>query len=339
MRYTRLLAALLMVGTSGAIAEPPTDQAKLMNAPLSEYRDNIRTGASKDGIPSIDDPVFQDAEAADAFLDDNDRVIGIYINGEARAYPQRILVWHEIVNDTVAGDPVSVTYCPLTGTGLGFHRNGVEFGVSGKLLNSNLVMYDRETESRWPQILAAGISGPLAGEGLREFRTVFTEWGRWKERYPDTRVLSTDTGIMRNYQQDPYGNYNPVNGYYAPDSSRMFPVMNDSDRYPPKQEVLGFRGRDHAVAVDLGTLRDAGVIERRIDGTRYVIIHDPGLDTGWVYRGDAAIDPGAIDFGPEGPRFDGRNEMEPVNAFRAMWFAWAAFYPDTAVIDDATGET
>ena len=87
------------------------------------------------------------------------------------------------------------------------------------------------------------------------------------------------------------------------------------------------------------TLRDSGVIERRIDGTRYVIIHDPGLDTGWVYRGDAAIDPDAIDFGPDGPRFDGRNEMEPVNAFRAMWFAWAAFYPDTAVIDDDPGAT
>ena len=339
MRYTILLAALFMAGTAEAIAAPPTGETKLMHAPLSEYRDNIRTGAAKDGIPSIDDPVFQDADAADAFLDDNDRIIGVYINGEARAYPQRILVWHEIVNDTVGGEPLSVTYCPLTGTGLGFHRNGVEFGVSGKLLNNNLVMYDRSTESRYPQILAAGISGPMAGEGLREFRTVFTEWGRWKKRHPDTRVLSTDTGIMRNYQQDPYGDYNPISGYYEPDSRRMFPVMNESDRYPPKREVLGFRGRDHAVAVDIRTLRDAGVIERRIDGTRYVIIHDPGLDTGWVYRGDVAIDSDAIDFGPDGPRFDGRNEMEAVNAFRAMWFAWAAFYPDPAMIDDATGET
>ncbi|MFW5970148.1 MAG: DUF3179 domain-containing protein [Halofilum sp. (in: g-proteobacteria)] len=336
MRHMILMVAFILTGT--AAAQPPTNQANLMAAEPSVYREHIRTGASKDGIPSIDAPVFQNAEDANAFLDDRDRVIGLYMNGEARAYPQRILVWHEIVNDTVDGDPVSITYCPLTGTGLGFHRNDSEFGVSGKLLNSNLVMYDRTTESRYPQILAAGISGPMAGKGLREFRTVFTEWGRWKERHPDTRVLSTDTGIMRNYQEDPYGDYNPISGYYEPDSRRMFPVMNESDRYPAKHEVLGFRDRDHAVAVDLGTLRDAGVIERRIDGKRYVVIHDPGLDTGWVYRGDAEIDTGSIDFGPDGPRFDGRDGLEPVNAFRAMWFAWAAFYPDTTVIDDGSGD-
>ena len=337
MRHMILLAALIINGVSGVLAQPPVGEPNLMAAALSQYRDSIRTGASKDGIPSIDDPVFIDVEAANAFLDDSDRVIGIYINGEARAYPQRILVWHEIVNDRVDGDPVSITYCPLTGTGIGFHRNDTEFGVSGKLLNSNLVMYDRATESRYPQILAAGISGPMAGRGLEEFRTVFTEWGRWKARHPDTRVLSTDTGIMRNYRQDPYGDYNPISGYYAPDSRRMFPVMNESDRYPTKKEVLGFRDQDRAVAVDLDTLRGAGVIERRIDDERYIVIHDPGLDTGWVYRGNAEVDTAAVEFGPEGPRFEGRQRLEPVNAFRAMWFAWAAFYPDTAVIDDEPG--
>lgn len=338
MRHMTLLTALIVTGTSAALAQPPAAEPGLMHASLAEYRDNIRTGAAKDGIPSIDDPVFQGVKAADAFLDDKDRVIGVYINGEARAYPQRILVWHEIVNDRVDGDPVSITYCPLTGTGLGFHRNGTEFGVSGKLLNSNLVMYDRATGSRYPQILAAGISGPMAGKGLRELRTVFTEWGRWKERHPDTRVLSTDTGIMRNYQQDPYGDYNPISGYYVPDARRMFPVMNESERYRPKREILGFRGQNKAVAVELDTLRDAGVIKRRIDGEHYIVVHDPGLNTGWVYRGDAEIEADSIEFGPEGPRFDARKDLTPVNAFRAMWFAWAAFYPDTAVIDNGAGE-
>jgi hypothetical protein len=337
MRHKILLMALITGLAPIAGAQPPSAEPKLMAAGLTEYRDNIRTGAAKDGIPSIDAPVFRDAESADAFLDDRDRVIGIYMNGEARAYPQRILVWHEIVNDTIDGDPVSITYCPLTGTGLGFHRNGVEFGVSGKLLNSNLVMYDRTTQSRFPQILAAGISGPMAGSGLRELQTVFTEWGRWKKRYPDTRVLSTDTGIMRNYQQDPYGDYNPISGYYVPDSRRMFPVMNESDRYPAKREILGFREHDHAVAVDLDTLRDQGVVERRIEGRRYVVIHDPGLDTGWVFRGDAKVDPATIEFAADGPRFAGREDMEAVNAFRAMWFAWVAFYPDTTVIDNGPG--
>jgi hypothetical protein len=193
-------------------------------------------------------------------------------------------------------------------------------------------MYDRATDSLYPQIIAAGIKGQNERRGLQELRVVFTEWQNWKQRHPDTRVLTTETGHFRNYQRDPYGDYNPKSGYYKPGSRRMFPVLHESSRYPDKHEVLGFRDRHGAIAVDLETLARDGVIHANANGADYVIVHDPVLETGWVYRGRAEITPEDVEFGPAGPRFPGEDRLEPVNAFRAMWFAWAAFYPNTQVI-------
>jgi len=339
MRYPfTLLAATLLLAASTAPShsKPPTREPLLMPEPLSTYRDaRMSGGPGKDGIPSIDEPRFQSAEAANDYLDEGDVVIGVYHNGQARAYPQRIVVWHEIVNDRVGGDPLAVTYCPLTGTALGFDRNGTELGVSGKLMNSNLVMYDRATDTEYPQILGAGIDGPLADQGLQEVRVFWTEWGNWRQRHPNTEVLTTRTGFMRNYHKDPYGQYNPTSGYYAEHAQRMFPVLNDDGRYPPKRVVLGFRDRAQAVAIDKRHLREAGVLRHSGPGGDYLIIHDPGLETGWVFRGDLEQlpEPGDIEFTREGPRFEGREQLTPVNAFEAMWFAWAAFYPDTEVIE------
>ena len=334
MHRTAIATLLLaLVGTNASAAPPLTEPAVMAHTP-STYLDAMQSGGpGKDGIPSIDEPRFQSAAEAGNFLEPGDRVIGVYHDGVARAYPQRILVWHEIVNDRIGDDPVSITYCPLTGTTLGFHRGGTELGVSGKLINSNLVMYDRATDSLYPQILAAGIKGPNTDRGLKELRVVFTEWRNWKQRYPDTQVLSTETGHFRNYQRDPYGGYNPKRGYYETGSRRMFPVLNESNRYGDKREVLGFRDRHGAVAVDLDTLAADRVIQVRANGRDYVVIHDPLLETGWVYRGSADIDADAVTFTRAGPRFEAQDQLEPVNAFRAMWFAWAAFYPDTKVID------
>jgi len=335
---TRTILAFVLLAAAAATAwsKPPTTEPRLISDPLDAYREaRMSGGPGKDGIPSIDEPRFESAAQAGERLQDGDIVIGVYHNGEARAYPQHIVVWHEIVNDTVGGDSISVTYCPLTGTALGFDRNGTELGVSGKLVNSNLVMYDRATDTEYPQILAAGIDGPLAGEGLEEIRIFWTQWGRWRERYPDTQVLTAETGFMRDYQRDPYGGYNPPRGYYEPSSSRMFPVLHQSDRYPNKHVVLGFRDRDSAVAVDKRHLRDAGVLRHAGAGGEYLIIHDPGLDTGWVYRGaeGVEVDPADIELTAEGPRFPGREQLTEVNAFEAMWFAWVAFYPQTEVLD------
>jgi hypothetical protein len=142
----------------------------------------------------------------------------------ARAYPQRILVWHEIVNDTIGGLNLAVTYCPLTGTAIAFERGDTEFGVSGRLVNSNLIMYDRDTDTWFPQVLAIGIQGPHTGSALVERPMVWTTWQRWRAAHPETAVLSTETGFARNYNRDPYGAYNPRSGYYAPDSRHDVPA-------------------------------------------------------------------------------------------------------------------
>ncbi|MFO7927361.1 DUF3179 domain-containing (seleno)protein [Natronomonas sp.] len=150
-------------------------------------------GVGHDGIPSVDEPRV--ARAADVDLPGCARVFGVDLDGDVRAYPQRGLVHHEIVNDVIGGEPVAVTYCPLTGTAQGFYRGGVEFGVSGRLVNSNLIMWDRGADARWSQIAATAteVGGHRDAEGadrflgrsLREFRVVWTTWGRWRERYPE----------------------------------------------------------------------------------------------------------------------------------------------------------
>lgn len=327
------LAALLL--SLGVLAGLPSTSASLPLAySLEEFRTAVRAGGpGKDGIPAIDKPRFHPASQADAQLDDEDIVIGVYRHGEARAYPQRILVWHEIVNDEIGGETVSITYCPLTGTALGFQRGDTELGVSGKLVNSNLIMYDRATGSEWPQILGIAIDGELSGQALEEFRVFWTTWGRWKRRHPETQVLTEQTGFVRNYRRDPYGSYNPVAGYYRPDSGRLFPVMNDDDRYAPKQVIFGLRTAEGALAIPREALRQEGIIETRLGDHDIVVIHDPGLDTGWAFRNPKAveIEAASLTFGPDGVRGPGIAELEPVNAFEAMWFSWSAFYPGTRV--------
>ncbi|WP_240567230.1 DUF3179 domain-containing (seleno)protein [Halomonas flagellata] len=297
---------------------------------LASFREAVRAGGpGKDGIPSIDRPRFQ--SAGEATLKDGDKVIGVYNRGQARAYPQRILVWHEIVNDELGGEALSITYCPLTGTALGFKRGETELGVSGKLVNSNLIMYDRATDSEWPQILGVAIDGPLAGQGLEELRVFWTTWGAWKARHPETEVLTDQTGFVRNYRRDPYGSYNPTSGYYAPDSRRLFPVMQRDDRFPPKTEVFGVRGPEGALAITREALREEGVVDVTLGERRYTVIHDPGLDTGWAFHNPEGLEirPTELDFTAEGVTGPGIDSLEAVNGFEAMWFAWAAFYPDT----------
>ena len=328
---------LALVGPAMADSVP-TGQPELVHESLDKYWDeSLSGGPPKDGIPSIDEPRFESADQADGWLEDGSKLIGLYRNGQARAYPQSVLVWHEIVNDTIGGDQIAVTYCPLTGTALGFERGRDELGVSGRLVNSNLIMYNRATDTYWPQILAAGIQGPQKGQGLNEVRVIWTDWASWKSRHPETEVLSRRTGFGRNYRRDPYGGYNPPSGYYA-DSGVMFPLFAQDDRYPDKHEILGFRTADKAVAIDPEALARAGHLRHEGETADFLILHDPGLGTGWVYRAlpgdlpdDAAL--ADIDFTAAGPAGKVFEDLEPVNVFEAMWFAWHAFYPDTIVID------
>jgi hypothetical protein len=306
----------------------------------TEFREAARPGGpSKDGIPAIDEPAFYTAEAASERLDDGDVVFGVTRGGDAKAYPQNVLVWHEIVNDVIDGTPVSVTYCPLTGTVLGFERGDTTFGVSGRLLNNNLIMYDRATETWWPQVLATAIPGPwnadLAGASLREFRVVWTTWGRWREAHPDTSVLSTDTGFARNYDSDPYGSYNPKGGYYE-NSNTLFPRLNQDDRYQAKTVVMGVRSPEGAATTPKQRLREEQLIEGDIDGSPLLWVYDPDLDTGHAYW-----NPDGLEFTPRDGEIDGPDgaygptglPLEPALTFDAMWFAWSGFYPETSVHD------
>jgi len=329
----------------GAASGPPT-RANALSLPWSpsDVREHaVSGGPPKDGIPSIDDPSFVSATDANGDLDPGDPVFGLAADDgdAARAYPQAILVSHEICNDVVAGQPVSVTYCPLTGTAMGFERGDTTFGVSGRLVNNNLVMYDRATETWWPQVLATAVPGPWnespETRSLREFRLVWTTWERWTTRHPDTRVLSRDTGFAKNYDRDPYGSYDPRRGYYAPDSQPMFstPAAAD-DRLPPKAVVVGARTPDGAVAVEKDHLRDERLVADSIADTPVLTVYDDALDTGYVYRnpderGFDHRDDGTV-AGPDGNSHDPASlPLDRVLAFDAMWFAWSGFYPDTAL--------
>jgi len=166
-------------------------------------------GPAKDQIPSIDDPQFE--AISNTGFGDDELIIGLVINGDARAYPYAIMNWHEIVNDVVGGEPVAVTYCPLCETNSVFKRvlNGkaVEFGVSGKLYESCLVMFDRTSDSLYSQPWGVGIVGEETDTVLERVPAVRTTVGQWKEKYPDSKILTTDTGALRNYDQYPYGSY------------------------------------------------------------------------------------------------------------------------------------
>lgn len=301
-------------GTGDDGTGPPTRElASPLSASLNGFEDASTDVLRKDGIPSIDEPEFDDG----GNVEPNDPVFGVEMDGEARAYPQDILAQHEIVNDTVAGKNVAVTYCPLTGTAIGYERGGTTFGVSGDLVNSNLIMYDRATETRYPQILGVGtdgvneglgveIDGANEGRSLVEFDVTWTTWERWREQHPDSPVLSRSVAV-RNYDRDPYGGYNPISGYYESDSL-SFSVMNRDDRYHPKKVFMAARDADEAVAFDKDRLREEGELSTETENGEYVATYEEPLDTASIER-------------------DG----EPLTTFDAMWFAWAAFYPDTHV--------
>jgi len=262
-------------------------------------------GPPKDGIPSIDNPKFVSVAEADQWIQDNELVLAIIHKGVKRVYPLQILVWHEIVNDKIAGDPILITYCPLCGSGIAFEPmiNGeaVEFGTSGKLYNSNLVMYDRKTDTYWTQINGLAIVGQLTGMKLKPVSIDTVAWRDWKEIHPDSEVLSQNTGFNRNYGNDPYGNY-------YEDSFLLFPVENQDNRIHAKTQVFGIEidGAYKAYSED-DLIEAGGVIEDVING---VNIKLERFEDGRVVVTN-------IDTGEE--------IVKEVD----FWFAWYAFHPET----------
>jgi hypothetical protein len=195
---------------AGAEAEFATDFA-MHSVPYSEI---LSGGPPKDGIPAIDDPRFVRVEDADSWLEPKEPIILFQMGDDVRAYPIQIVMWHEIVNDTVGGVPVVVTFCPLCNTAIAFERTvegrELTFGTTGRLRFSNLIMYDRQTESWWQQATGETIAGEFTGRRL-DFRPAsIVSWADFKSAHPDGKVLSRETGFSRSYGQNPYAGYDDV---------------------------------------------------------------------------------------------------------------------------------
>lgn len=333
------------IQTSEQTTNPSTVKIQTTNGikhivPLDEIRSG---GPPKDGIPSIDNPKFVSASEA-VFVSDDDIVMGLHLNGETKAYPLFILVWHEIVNDRFGDIPVAVTYCPLCFTMQVFDRtvNGVEteFGTSGKLYNSNLVMYDRNTDSQWSQAMGQAITGELAGEKLKRIPFDVARWKDWKELYPDTLVLTTDTGHIRPYGSDPYGDY------YT-DPRIIFPVKHKDDRMHPKEIILGFDHQDSYKAYKLNDIVEEGIVNDQVDKQKILLI---SVSPYTVRAFDRTVDGQVLKFtktdstiidkqtGSEW-NIDGAAISGPMKGKQLIrlvydpgfWFEWVAFHPDTEV--------
>jgi hypothetical protein len=268
-------------------------------------------GPPRDGIPALDNPPFLAAQQA-GFLKQGDYVLGMNRNGIAKAYPIGILNWHEIVNDHFGQEPVVISYCPLCGTGIAYsaYIDGAvrKFGVSGLLYNSDLLLYDRESESLWSQIEGQAISGPLKGQRLKPLTVLHTTWSEWRKLHPESLVLSTETGYRRDYNRDPYQGYQESAVLY-------FPVKHRDRRYHPKERIIGIELNGNFKAYPFTELArvDGQTLKDRIAGEAIEIRFNVPLRSGQVFDAEGV-------------------ELPSVNSF---WFAWVAFHPDTAVFGSA----
>ena len=297
--------------------------------PVSEIHQG---GPPRDGIPAIESPEYLSISEVD-YLEDDDLVLGLKLNGVARAFPIRILIWHEIVNTEFGRDPVVITFCPLCGTGIAFLSQAtapgetvkgeqvIDFGVSGLLHNNDMLMYDRQTDSLWSQIPGKAVSGPMAGTHLKRLSVVHIPWKQWKHEYPNSEVLSTETGSIRDYNDDPYKGYEKIEKLF-------FPVSKSDKRYTNKDLVLGLEQDGKTKVWPFLELKKAMVTNNRrahssksTTETTPAIIHDSFLGK-----------PITINFDPISQTATIQDkDGNTLPAVRAFWFAWYGFYPDTEV--------
>ncbi len=310
--YLLLLVALWFWQSPRLLYAGPNNDFDLSNAlvPVGQIKHG---GPDRDGIPAISRPRFISAAQAN-FLDDADRILGINMQGEQKAYPVRILSYHEIVNDRFGDTAVLVSYCPLCGTGMAFlaARNGkdFDFGVSGLLYNSDVLLYDRQTESLWSQIRKQAIAGPLKGQYLKQIPLEHTSWSDWRARYPQTRVLSRNTGYQRDYSRSPYAGY-------ADSEQIMFDVSAINRRFHPKEWVIGVNINGVAKAYPFSVLSDSvrsgqhSELSDQVGGKNIRLVFDAANRSGRVYAADTLLP-----------------------STTSYWFAWYAFHPDTLIYGD-----
>jgi hypothetical protein len=327
--------------------------------PLIDLNHLVSGGPPPDGIPPIDNPKFQPARDVD-WLEGAEPVLSLTVEGETRAYPLQVMTWHEIVNGTVGAVPVTVTYCPLCNSGVAFHRRVgdrlLDFGTSGMLYADNLVMYDRQTESLWPQLTGQASVGVLTGTQLTAIPIGVVGWDQFRTAHPDAPVLTRDTGYHRDYGRNPYVGYDDPGGRLL-----VEPPDGRDPRLPVKERVIGIRLADEAVAIPRQAVADAEVLSVNLAGREILLWHRPGQrsaldddiidagrDIGTVSAFDPRIDGRTLSFTPHGTGFldaqtgsmwnvlgeatagplKGRR-LRPVTHLDTFWFAWVAFQPQT----------
>ena len=335
-----------------------TTDFSLHSVPYDEIRVGIQ---GRDRIPPIDRPVFTDFLNADAWLNPEEPVIALEIGGAARAYPLQVLIWHEIVNDSLGGTPVSVTFCPLCNSAVAFDRrlDGVvyDFGTSGNLRNSDLIMWDRQTESWWQQFTGEAIVGELTGGVLDMLPASIISYESFKSAYPDGDVLSRETGHTRDYGSNPYGGYDKID---------RPPFLYDGEldgRIQPKERVVAVTLNGVDIAFPFSVLEQERVVNYSQGDSSLAVFFQPGTKS--------AVDSGVIalskDVGATGtfdPSVDGKvltfkatgddivdeqtgsvwnivgeairgplagTSLTPIVHANHFWFAWAAFKPETVI--------
>jgi len=265
----------------------------------------INTRVLPDSIPPIDEPKYLKMNET-SFMNPNDKVY-LVESDVPRIYPKKIMLWHEIVNDEIDGRNVSITYCPLTDTAirysLNFSGETTTFGTSGRLLNSNLVLYDRETDSLWSQILGKSVVGERKDVELDWLPVVTTTWKKAITVYPDALVLSTDTGAYRDYDTDPYESYYAIGRV-------QFPVMHRDTTLKVHTVVIGVRNNNETAAIMKDYIREIGSLSFELGGETVLCVYDESLDTVRVSLIDSKI----------------------VESIEVFWFGWYAFYPETKLL-------
>ncbi|WP_367390918.1 DUF3179 domain-containing protein [Lewinella sp. LCG006] len=309
-----LMAAVMIVCVTGLNAQRAIfveesfadEDFNLSNSELPSW-EIIQGGPGKDGIPALTDPDFTTARS-DKWLTEEDLVIGVTLNGVTKAYPIRVLNYHEIINDDFKGERVAITYSPLCGSAMAYrtetHEQTWELAVSGLLYNNNALYFDRETESLWSQSLGRAVAGPVAGAQLDLLPTTLTTWGEWQERYPATLLLAEETGYTRNYDVDAYA-------YYGTTDRLMFPMNHSDDRLQLKERIVGVQIDGVYKAYPYKTLEKAEnhITLDMVNGQEISIEFVPVAQAAYV-----------TDL-----------EGNPLPSASMYWFSWSATHPDTEI--------
>ena len=359
--FALLFSAITMCSTVlHAYAEEEEEVGPLFSTEqLTQMEDRlIETGVQPDQIPALFNPTYITVADASLSLDDNDVVFIARLGPQdapektVRVFPQRIMVWHEVVNQEVDGEYYSITYSPLTGVVTGYlgmvGSMKTIFGVSGSLLNANTVLFDRITGSFWPQLTGVAISEPQKGARLQRFPVLWSRWKNVKNMYPNAKVLSRATGFRRSYGKDPYGSYHGSGTYYdAP--TITYPVMNVDRRLLPKERVIGIEHTSQRGVLVRNRIKREEVYNFVFGTTPMVAFWDRQLDTVRIF--ERTVNGKMLDFtadgalledtatrsawSPEGRSLSGilrGSRLTPVIGVEAMWFAWSAFYPDCLIL-------